>query len=124
MALDPRVHTQCHLTGRKRQEVQLLPVRIHTQYLALRRQMVRILIPFRVLLQVRVWLLQGRICRLICLCMCGREQHKEVKVFMNIIFFLAGACLGIPLGWVLLFLLVMCGGNKNDPPTKEEWKVM
>lgn len=43
---------------------------------------------------------------------------------MTIIYLLAGVCLGIPLGWALLFLLVMYGGKTNDPPTKEEWKVM
>ena len=45
-------------------------------------------------------------------------------MFMSIIFFLAGACLGIPLGWVLLFLLASCVGEPKEPPTKEEWKVM
>lgn len=43
---------------------------------------------------------------------------------MTIIYLFAGVCLGIPLGWALLFLPMLLVGNKNDPPTKEEWKVM
>ncbi len=43
---------------------------------------------------------------------------------MSIIYLLAGVCLGIPLGWALLFLLAAHIGEPNEPPTKEEWKVM
>ena len=43
---------------------------------------------------------------------------------MSIIYLLAGVCLGIPLGWALLFLLAACVGKTNEPPTKDEWKVM
>ena len=43
---------------------------------------------------------------------------------MAIIYLLAGVCLGIPLGWALLFLLVMNTRENKKPPTKEEWKVM
>lgn len=43
---------------------------------------------------------------------------------MTIIYLLAGVCLGIPLGWALLFLFVMHGGDSKKPPTKDEWKVM
>ncbi len=37
---------------------------------------------------------------------------------------LIGVVLGVPLGWALLFLLVMAVGKPKEPPTKEEWKVM
>ena len=37
---------------------------------------------------------------------------------------LVAVILGIPLGWALLFLLVMGAGKPKEPPTKEEWKVM
>lgn len=43
---------------------------------------------------------------------------------MTIVYLLAGVCLGIPLGWALLFLLVMSAGKPKEPPTKEEWNVM
>lgn len=44
---------------------------------------------------------------------------------MNIIFaLLAGVCLGIPLGWALLFCLVTKDIWPKEPPTKDEWKVM
>ena len=43
---------------------------------------------------------------------------------MIIIYLLAGVCLGIPLGWALLFVLVMNTHESKKPPTKEEWKVM
>ena len=42
---------------------------------------------------------------------------------MSIIYLLAGVCLGIPLGWALLFLLVTYVGKTNNPPTKDEWKL-
>lgn len=41
-----------------------------------------------------------------------------------IIALLAGVCLGIPLGWALLFWLVMLGDKSGKQPTKDEWKVM
>ncbi len=41
-----------------------------------------------------------------------------------IIALLAGVCLGIPLGWALLFCLVMGDIWPKEPPTKDEWKVM
>ena len=42
---------------------------------------------------------------------------------MTIIYLLAGVCLGIPLGWALLFLLVMNIHEPKRPPTKDEWKL-
>lgn len=43
---------------------------------------------------------------------------------MNLILFLAGICLGVPLGWAVLFLLTMRDIWPKEPKTKEEWKVM
>ena len=43
---------------------------------------------------------------------------------MNLILFISGLCLGVPLGWAVLLLLVMRDMRPKKPPTKEEWKVM
>lgn len=43
---------------------------------------------------------------------------------MTIIYLLAGVCLGIPMGWAILFLLVMNMHELKEPPAKEEWKAM
>ncbi len=45
-------------------------------------------------------------------------------MIMNVILFLAGICLGVPLGWAVLFCLVMKDIWPKEPPTKEDWKVM
>ena len=45
-------------------------------------------------------------------------------MYMNLILFIGGVILGVPLGWAVLFLLVMGDILPKKPPTKEEWKVM
>ena len=42
---------------------------------------------------------------------------------VSIVYLLAGVLLGIPLGWALLFLLVMHSNEPKRPPTKDEWKL-
>lgn len=42
----------------------------------------------------------------------------------TIIYLLVGVVLGVPLGWALLFLLVMSDAIPDRPPTKDEWNVM
>ena len=51
-------------------------------------------------------------------------NDKEDGKLNCIIALLAGVCLGIPLGWALLFCLVMGDIWPKEPPTKDEWKVM
>ncbi len=43
---------------------------------------------------------------------------------MDIICFLAGICLGVPLGWAVLFYLVTRDIWPKEPKSKDEWKVM
>jgi hypothetical protein len=52
------------------------------------------------------------------------DNDKEDGKLNCIIALLAGVCLGIPLGWALLFWLVMLGDKSGKQPTKDEWKVM
>lgn len=44
---------------------------------------------------------------------------------MNSIFiFLAGICLGVPLGWAVLFYLVVRSSWPKEPKSKDEWRMM
>ena len=43
---------------------------------------------------------------------------------MTAAYIFIGFVLGVPFGWVLLFLLAMCGQDVKRPPSKDEWKVM
>lgn len=43
---------------------------------------------------------------------------------MNLILFIAGICIGVPLGWAVLFLLTMQDIWPKEPKSKDEWKVM
>lgn len=70
-------------------------------------------------------MLKERTCHRILRSICGREQLKEaIEMMMNLILFIAGICLGVPLGWAVLFLLTMRDLWPKEPKSKEDWKVM
>lgn len=52
------------------------------------------------------------------------ENYKEDEKMNCIISLLAGICIGVPLGWAVLFCLVTKDIWPKEPKSKEEWKVM
>ncbi len=43
---------------------------------------------------------------------------------MNVLLFILGVSLGMPLGWAVILLLTMRELRPKEPKSKEEWKLM
>ena len=43
---------------------------------------------------------------------------------MDVLLFILGVLLGMPLGWAVILLLTMRDLRPKEPKSKEEWKLM